>query len=75
MLACVTFNVGMRGFEYVERCGCEDCVEEEGDIPLRPSSASVVIVCVMKLTFAMVSSSSRMGVAEAVRTSSSVCSG
>jgi len=29
-------------FEYVDwLCGCEDCVEEEGDIPLSPSSTLV----------------------------------
>jgi len=44
-------------------------------VPLIPSSTSVVVVvCVMKLTCAIVSSSSREGLAEAVWTSSYDCS-
>ena len=66
MLVCVAF-------EYVERCGCEDCVEEEGSIPLSPSSSSVAIVCVVVLACAIVSSS-LMSLAEAVWTSSYDCS-
>jgi len=37
-------------------------LKEEGDEPLIPSSTGVVVVCVMKLTCAIVSSSSRVGV-------------
>jgi len=68
MLACVAF-------EYVDASlYVKGCVEEEGDVPLRSSSTSVETVCVMKLTCAIVSSSSLMSLAEAVWTSSSVCS-
>jgi len=50
--------------------------EEEGNKPLIPSSTMVgwlKAVCVMKLTRAIVSSSSRMSLTEAVWTSSPEC--
>jgi hypothetical protein len=62
MLVCVTFNVGMR-----DDCACwensavKENSEEEDNYSLTPSSACVPIVCVMKLTCAIVSSSSRVG--------------
>ena len=38
MLACVTFNVGMRGIEYVTCFAGKEISEEEGVMSLIPSS-------------------------------------